>query len=137
MPQAPKKSPEKPERIDVQPTSQPKPAAVNRSQKPPVAKLTQRDIDLMRGTIVEKYAIVNSGDYDFYTLLGLPIRTTQKEIYYSFTTLCLLCHPDLAHKEPFSDLKRQLETVFEALEEAYETLMNATSRDAYDRRMRF
>jgi len=135
VPKVAKETPASPEvkRPPVRSASQPKPPVLKPGQKPPTAKLNQRDIDMMRGSIQEKYAIVNSRSYDYYTLLGLPYRTTQKEIYYSFTTLCMLCHPDLAHKEPFSDLKRELETVFEALEEAYETLMDASKRGTYDR----
>ena len=86
----------------------------------------------MRKSIRQKYAMLSSNDH--YRLLGLPYRATQKEVYYAFTTLCSLFHPDLALQEPFADMKEQLEAIFGRLEVAYETLIDVDKRQSYDRR---
>eukprot|EP00741_Cyanophora_paradoxa_P004504 tig00000806_g4373.t1 len=64
---------------------------------------------------------------DYYLILGVPPSATLVEIQKSYRRLCLVLHPD---KNPH----RQAEEAFKALQAAYETLADASSRSTYDNR---
>ncbi len=101
--------------------------------KLPEAKLTDEDIQKIRKKIIQTYN--NLSRVSYYELLECPSKATQKEIHYAFLALCQFYHPEIAEKEPaFSDLKMQMEAIYEKMEEAYLTLVDVKSRADYDRR---
>lgn len=102
--------------------------------KLPEAKLTEEDIQKIRKKIIQTYNTLSRVNY--YELLECPFKATQKEIHYAFLALCQFYHPDIAEKEPaFSDLKAQMEAIYEKMEEAYLTLVDVKARADYDRRV--
>lgn len=99
--------------------------------KLPEAKLSDEDIQKIRAKIISTYNRLSRLNY--YELLECPMKATQKEIHYAFLALCQFYHPEIADKEPaFSDLKKQMEEIYEKMEEAYLTLVDVKARAAYD-----
>lgn len=102
--------------------------------KLPEAKLSDEDIQKIRDKIRQTYNKLSRINY--YELLECPMKATQKEIHYAFLSLCQFYHPDIADKEPaFSDLKPQMEAIYEKMEEAYLVLVDVKTRAEYDRRV--
>lgn len=102
--------------------------------KLPEAKLSDEDIQKIREKIRQTYNKLSR--ISFYDLLECPLKATQKEIHYAFLALCQFYHPDIAEKEPaFSDLKQQMEAIYEKMEEAYLVLVDVKTRADYDRKL--
>lgn len=102
--------------------------------KLPEAKLSDEDIQKIREKIRSTYNRLSRINY--YELLECPMKATQKEIHYAFLSLCQFYHPDIADKEPaFSDLKPQMEAIYEKMEEAYLVLVDVKTRAEYDRKI--
>lgn len=102
--------------------------------KLPEAKLSDEDIQKIREKIRNTYNRLSRINY--YELLECPMKATQKEIHYAFLSLCQFYHPDIADKEPaFSDLKPQMEAIYEKMEEAYLVLVDVKTRAEYDRKI--
>ena len=64
---------------------------------------------------------------DYYEILGISKTATEAEIKSSYRTLAKKYHPDLNPNNPEAELK------FKEVSEAYEILINADKRAAYDR----
>jgi molecular chaperone DnaJ len=64
---------------------------------------------------------------DYYEILGISKTATEAEIKSSYRTLAKKYHPDLNPNNPEAELK------FKEVSEAYEVLINADKRAAYDR----
>lgn len=63
----------------------------------------------------------------YYKILGIPIRASQEEIKRAFRILALRWHPDRHPNEP------QAAESFRKALEAYETLVDPSARNRYDR----
>lgn len=102
--------------------------------KLPEAKLSDEDIQKIREKIRQTYNKLSRISY--YELLECAMKATQKEIHYAFLALCQFYHPDIADKErAFSDLKPQMEAIYEKMEEAYLILVDVKTRADYDRKL--
>ncbi len=64
---------------------------------------------------------------DYYEILGISKTATEAEIKSAYRNLAKKYHPDLNPDNPEAELK------FKEINEAYEVLMNADKRAAYDR----
>jgi hypothetical protein len=120
-------SDEKEEPEEEQPLPPPKPNPVER----PV--LSDRDVNLFRKTIHEKYALL-SRNPTHYEVLGIPIRATLKEVRTAFSHLEVMCDPELRKSGPLADLAKKMEAVEERAEEAFRVLGNTDSRKKYNLR---
>uniref|UniRef100_A0A3Q1JSK8 DnaJ homolog subfamily C member 11 n=1 Tax=Anabas testudineus TaxID=64144 RepID=A0A3Q1JSK8_ANATE len=69
------------------------------------------------------------GSDDYYSLLNVRREATQEELKAAYRRLCMLYHPD-KHRDP--ELKRQAETLFNLVHEAYEVLSDPQARAIYD-----
>ncbi|MEQ2262068.1 DnaJ (Hsp40), subfamily C, member 11 [Xenotaenia resolanae] len=66
---------------------------------------------------------------DYYSLLNVCREATQEELKAAYRRLCMLYHPD-KHRD--AELKRQAETLFNLVHEAYEVLSDPQARAIYD-----
>jgi len=97
------------------------------------AELSPEDIQKIRSKI--KRTFENLAQLSHYDILDCPFRATQKEIHYAFMALCTFYDPDIADEQKaFSDLKGQMEAIYDRMEEAYLALVDVKKRAEYDRR---
>ena len=69
---------------------------------------------------------------DHYEVLEVPRDATQAAIMAAYYRQARRFHPDGHHDPALSDLRDQLEAVFQRVSEAYETLRRPALRQAYD-----
>jgi curved DNA-binding protein CbpA len=73
---------------------------------------------------------------DHYAILGVERSATEAVIRAAYYRLARLYHPDRLRKPHLEDILGDLEGMFAAITEAYNTLSNAVSRAAYDHELR-
>ncbi|GEM_PF-1542230 len=96
--------------------------------------LSEEDIRKIRDKILRVYSSLKGLSH--YDLLECPLRATQKEIHYAFLALCQFYDPEVAGVDPrFADMKGQMETIYDQMEEAYLTLVEVKHRAEYDRQL--
>jgi len=67
--------------------------------------------------------------------MGIERTATEPQVKEAYFRLAKRFHPDVHHGESLGDLRDQLEAVFIKLGDAYETLKNAKTREAYEARL--
>jgi curved DNA-binding protein CbpA len=65
-------------------------------------------------------------------LLGVGRDATEQETRKKYFNLAKLYHPDRHFRPEMGDMKERLETLFAAIHDAYETLIDQSKRDQYD-----
>uniref|UniRef100_A0A7N6FL21 DnaJ homolog subfamily C member 11 n=1 Tax=Anabas testudineus TaxID=64144 RepID=A0A7N6FL21_ANATE len=65
----------------------------------------------------------------YFMFYNIVLQATQEELKAAYRRLCMLYHPD-KHRDP--ELKRQAETLFNLVHEAYEVLSDPQARAIYD-----
>jgi tetratricopeptide (TPR) repeat protein len=70
-----------------------------------------------------------------FELMGIERSATEAQVKEAYFRLAKRFHPDVHHGESLSDLRDHLEALFIKLGEAYETLKNPKSREAYEARL--
>jgi len=70
-----------------------------------------------------------------FELMGLERGATEAQVKEAYFRLAKRFHPDVHHGESLTDLRDQLEALFIKLGEAYETLKNPKTREAYEARL--
>jgi tetratricopeptide (TPR) repeat protein len=72
---------------------------------------------------------------NFFELMGIEVTATEAQVKEAYFRLAKRFHPDVHHVESLGDLRDQLEALFIQLGEAYETLKNPKTREAYEARL--
>ena len=75
-------------------------------------------------------ALKQSKQKDYYKILGVARKATQKEIKKAYREQALIWHPD---KHTGEEEKEKAEKQFQLVAEAYEVLQDAEKRSKYDR----
>lgn len=70
-----------------------------------------------------------------YTLLGVPEDASSKQIRNAYYEMSRHWHPDRFFRREIGDYGPQIEAIFSAVTEAYQTLTDQTRRSAYDREL--
>jgi len=70
-----------------------------------------------------------------YILLGVPEDATSKQIRTAYYSLSRHWHPDRFFRKEVGDFGPQIESIFSAVTEAYQTLSNDARRSAYNREL--
>lgn len=70
-----------------------------------------------------------------YTLLGVPDDASSKQIRNAYYEMSRHWHPDRFFRREIGDYGPQIEAIFSAVTEAYQTLTNDARRSAYDREL--
>jgi len=84
-----------------------------------------------RDAIQEAYAALDRQDH--YQILGVDKTITPAELKKAYFRLAKRYHPDRHFEPDMADLKTVLETLFNRIHQAYETLSNDLKRNEYDR----
>jgi tetratricopeptide (TPR) repeat protein len=131
-------APPRPARAPASPPSSPPPVAspapppaAAPSSRPPAAPPPAAS---RRTEILEAFATMKTKN--FFELMGIERSATEAQVKDAYFRLAKTFHPDVHHGESLGDLRDQLETLFIRLGEAYETLRNPKSREAYEARLR-
>ena len=111
----------------------PPPAAAPPSRPPAAPPPAPPPAD-RRTEILEAFATMKTKN--FFELMGIERSATEAQVKDAYFRLAKTFHPDVHHGESLGDLRDQLETLFIGLGEAYETLKNPKSREAYEARLR-
>ncbi len=72
---------------------------------------------------------------NFFELMGIERTATETQVKEAYFRLAKRFHPDVHHGESLGDLRDQLEALFIRLGDAYETLKNSRTREAYESRL--
>ena len=83
----------------------------------------------IRALLGEKVQAAEDGN--LLSLLSIEADATNAQIQKAFFDLAKLIHPDKLIKFGVNDMKREATTVFKALSEAYNTMLDTSRRDAY------
>lgn len=73
------------------------------------------------------------GKSSFYTLLGVPEDADTKQVRNAYYELSRHWHPDRFFRKNIGEYTHQVEAIFAAITEAYQTLSNSSRRANYDR----
>jgi hypothetical protein len=108
----------------------PRPAAVRppQLQKAPPDRL---DDEALRAKVQARRSLVDEGDY--FALLGVPRQATGYDIRRSYLELRRQFEPAQVLRPNTLDLERDVATILEVLEEAYEILRDQQRRERYRR----
>jgi curved DNA-binding protein CbpA len=68
----------------------------------------------------------------YYELLGVPREATKDEIQKAYLEKSRSFHPDLRHRPDLAECGKELDTVFNRLTKAYQTLSDSDTRAEYD-----
>jgi len=71
------------------------------------------------------------GAADLFTLLGVEKEAEPKVVKAAFYRLARRLHPDRFFRRRLGSFKARIDTVFEALTRAHQTLVNPEKREAY------
>ncbi len=74
-------------------------------------------------------------DKNHFELMGIERTATEAQVKEAYFRLAKRFHPDVHHGESLTDLRDQLEALFIKLGQAYETLKNPKTREAYEARL--
>lgn len=86
-----------------------------------------------RAEILEAFASLKTRN--FFELMGIERSATEAQVKEAYFRLAKRFHPDVHHGESLGDLRDQLEALFIRLGDAYETLKNPKTREAYESRL--
>jgi Flp pilus assembly protein TadD len=75
-------------------------------------------------------------ELDHYEALGVAYNAEKKEIRAAYFAMSKVFHPDTMFRKKLGPFKAKMESVFQVLTEAYETLSKKKSRDEYDAYLR-
>jgi DnaJ-class molecular chaperone len=89
------------------------------------------DDEALRAKIQARRALVDEGDY--FALLGVPRGATGYDIRRSYVELRRQFDPAEALRQSTLDLRDDLDTILEVLDEAYEILRDQQRRERYRR----
>ncbi len=89
------------------------------------------DDEALRAKIEARRALVDEGDY--FALLGVPRGATGYDIRRSYVELRRQFDPAETMRQSTLDLRDDLETILEVLDEAYEILRDQQRRERYRR----
>ncbi len=86
-----------------------------------------------RTEILEAFAGLKTKN--FFEVMGIGRTATEGQVKEAYFRLAKRFHPDVHHGESLGDLRDQLEALFIRLGDAYETLKNPKTREAYEARL--
>jgi hypothetical protein len=89
------------------------------------------DDDAIRAKILARRALVDDGDY--FAVLGVPRAATGYDIRRSYVELRRQFDPAEVMRQGTVDLRDDLDTILEVLDEAYEILRDQQRRERYRR----
>jgi curved DNA-binding protein CbpA len=105
-------------------------------ERPAPARAVSVGPDSATEAFVNREVIKNAYDslarQDYYEVLGVGRSATPQEIKKSYAGLFQLYHPNRRANSSLSDMKRQLTTLFENINEAYQVLRVKEKRDQYN-----
>jgi tetratricopeptide (TPR) repeat protein len=86
-----------------------------------------------RKEILEAFETMKEKNH--FELMGIERTATEVQVKEAYFRLAKRFHPDVHHGESLTDLRDQLEALFIKLGQAYETLKNPKTREAYEARL--
>lgn len=75
------------------------------------------------------------GARNYYEILGVGMQATREEIKRSYYRLAKIYHPDRHFEASMRELKKELETLFAKVKDAYDVLSSDSKRTAYNERL--
>lgn len=75
------------------------------------------------------------GSQNYYELLNVGMQATREEIKRAYYRLAKIYHPDRHFEASMRELKKELETLFAKVKEAYDVLSSDSKRAAYNERL--
>ena len=89
------------------------------------------DDDAVRAKVQARRALVDDGDY--FAVLGVPRAATGYDIRRSYVELRRQFDPSLVLRVGTLDLRDDIDTILEVIDEAYEILRDQQRRERYRR----
>jgi len=118
--------------LDVLNATAPEPRRAPRSARGRPARVPDPiDDEALRAKIQARRALVDEGDY--FALLGVPRGATGYDIRRSYMELRRQFAPDETLRQSTLDLRDDVDTILEVLDEAYEILRDQQRRERYRR----
>lgn len=74
------------------------------------------------------------GEQDYYELLGVERGSSPSDVKKAYYRVSKSVHPDRFFRRPLGNYKEKLETLFDLMTKAYNTLSDADARATYDKR---
>jgi hypothetical protein len=90
----------------------------------------RRSVEETRALILETHARIKR---DHFEVMGLERTATEAEVRDAYIGFARVLHPDACRDGALADIREKREAVFIRLSEAYETLRDPASREAYER----